>query len=83
MSKAPEPRSIEDRMRDLESSRRRHMWLLILLLFTTCGVGEGRSTDVGYSTEVERLSSEVRRLRSDVEDAQVELQRLSEREPNS
>ena len=61
MSETPEePLPIEDRVRELESSRRRHRWILILLVFTTCGYVEGRSTDIGQSNDVERLSHGVR-----------------------
>jgi hypothetical protein len=86
----PEPSSpIEDRVRELESSRRRHLFILILLVFTTCGY-ETTSTDIGYSGDVERLSSQVRKLRVDVErlsndleDTQAELRRVSGRDANT
>jgi hypothetical protein len=83
MSKTPEePLPIRDRVRELEASRRRHMWVLILPVLTTCGYVDGRTTDIGQDNRVERLNNDVRRLsdevsrlRDEVEDANDEGQR--------
>lgn len=91
MSETPnEPLPIEARVRELEASRRRHFWVLLLLVFSTCGYVEGRSTDVGHSSDVQRLGNEVRRLSNDVErlsnevaNTQDELQRVAERDRNN
>lgn len=89
MSETPnEP--LEARVRELEASRRRHYWVLLLLVFSTCGYVEGRGTDVGYGNGVQRLGSEVRRLSNDVErlsieiaNTQDELRRVTERDRNN
>ncbi|HSL10295.1 MAG TPA: hypothetical protein VLA82_03145 [Actinomycetota bacterium] len=60
------PPSIGERVSKLEASRRRHMWVLILLVFTTCGYVEGRSTDVDQNDRVNVLRNEVRRLADEV-----------------
>jgi hypothetical protein len=63
-------------VRELEASRRRHMWVLILLVRTTCGYVDGRTTDTSQDNRVERLNNEVRRLSE-------EVSRLSEEEKDS
>lgn len=90
MSENPnEPLPIEARLRELEASRRRHFWVLLLLVFTTCGYMDGRSTDSGQDYDVVRLGNQVRSLRNDVErlseeveSAREEVQRLLERDRN-
>jgi thiosulfate reductase cytochrome b subunit len=84
---------LDDRLLKLDSSRRWHFWVLILLVFTTCGYGtvDTTTTDTGLlndsgvlrrdvrrvSDDVNRLNDEVESLREDLESAQDELQRLS------
>jgi uncharacterized protein YlxW (UPF0749 family) len=78
MSGTPnDPEPIEAKVRELEKSRRRHFWVLLLLVFSTCGYMEGRDADVGQRDDVARLSNEVRRLRQDVRTLSTNVERLS------
>jgi len=86
MSDTPEPRSVEERLedidgrlRELDSSRRWHFWVLVLLVFTTCGYGTVDTTSnnsTGISNDVGALRRNVRELSQDVERLSDEVERL-------
>ena len=91
MSKTPkQPPPLEDRVRDLEASRGRYRWILVLVILGTCGsLNSSRNDTNSYEvpslrSEVQILRNEVRRLSDtvvtlsdEVDDAKSELQRLS------
>jgi uncharacterized protein YlxW (UPF0749 family) len=79
---------VEDKLLKLDSSRRWHLWVLVLLVFTTCGYGtvdttsnntSGLSNDVGeLRRNVTQLNRDVGRLSDAVERLQEELKSTQE-----
>jgi hypothetical protein len=70
---------VEDQLLRLDSSRRWHFWVLVLLVFTTCGYGTVDTTSddtTGISNEVRGLRGDVRELGHDVERLNEEVERL-------